>query len=340
MSTPRNAHTYDHLAAFAVEHPWAVTPAMLAVIARVISTRLAGEPDDEAGLVAAAELRAARDVQASGPVVAVIPIHGVIAPRMNLFSEISGGTTFEGLGQDLQQAVDNPEVQSIVLDINSPGGNVAGATEFARQVLAARTKKPIYAHAQHQACSAAYWLASCATEVIATPSASVGSIGVFALYDDVSAALEKLGVKRQVFAAGRYKAEGVDGGPLTDEAKAYLKARVDGAYGRFIGDVAKGRGLSTGEVRTSFGEGRAVDADEALALGMIDRIDTFATTLARAAESQQRPHGHYAQGAPAPAGTAQERASATAQAPSVTVDPALLAAEQRWLDLMRRGLES
>src|SRR5262252_1219321 len=176
MSTPRNAHTYDHLAAFAVEHPWAVTPAMLAVIARVISTRLAGEPDDEAGLVAAAELRAARDVQASGPVVAVIPIHGVIAPRMNLFSEISGGTTFEGLGQDLQPAVDNPEVQSIVLEINSPGGNVAGATEFARQVLAARTKKPIYAHAQHQACSAAYWLASCATEVIATPSASVGSI--------------------------------------------------------------------------------------------------------------------------------------------------------------------
>src|SRR5262245_7607516 len=106
MPMPRN---YSHLVAFALEHPWAITPPMRAVVAEVLARRLAGVDADEAAVTAALEARATREVPVpSGGNVAVIPIAGVIAPRMNLFTETSGGTTFESLTQQLQAAVADP----------------------------------------------------------------------------------------------------------------------------------------------------------------------------------------------------------------------------------------
>ncbi len=273
--------SYDHVLAWALEHPWAVTPTHRHVIAQILARRLAGEDVDPAVLQAAAASRAALPQAKRGGGLALIPIHGTIAPRINLLSEMSGGATFEQLEGDLATAVADPTVQTIILDVNSPGGNVAGATEFARAVLKARAQKPIVAVAHHLMASAAYWVGACATEIVASPSAEVGSIGVFALYEDISAALEEMGVKRTVISAGRFKAEGVAEGPLTDEMREHLQSRVDLYYTRFVTDVAAGRGIKVDQVKRAFGEGRTLNADAALSAGMVTRIGTLADTIAR-----------------------------------------------------------
>jgi len=336
---PHNVRRYDHLVGFALEHPWAITPAMRAVIAGVLARRIAGMDDDEDGIALAAEMRAMRQHPAAGGGnVAVIPISGVIAPKMNALTEISGGTTFDLLGAHLRQAVADSTIRAIVFDVDSPGGNVAGATEFAREVLRARTIKPVFAQANHLMASAAYWPMSCATEVIATPSALVGAIGVYHIYNDISGALEQMGVKRQVFSAGKYKAEGVDGGPLSAEAQAHVQSLIDGAYGRFVGDVGKGRGVAAADVRKGFGEGRAVAAEDAVSCNLIDRIGTLEETLARACEPPTGGRAFVALSAPPPATPQEPAPPATGQEPAAVRSASLLEFERRVLDLRLKGL--
>ena len=326
MPTPRN---YVHLVAFALEHPWAITPPMRALIADILARRIAGLDPDDAAIAAAIEARATRDMPvATGGSVALIPMHGVISPRMNLFTEASGGTTFEALTAQLQAAVHDPNVKTIVFDVDSPGGNVAGASEFAREVLRARTVKPVIAQANHLMASAAYWGMAGATELVASPSALAGSVGVYTIHDDISAALDALGVKREVFSAGKYKAEGADGGALSADAKGHVQGLVDGAYGRMVGDIAKGRGIKPADVRSGYGEGRTLSAEQALSVGLIDRIATLQDTLARVLQPTTVVGGTRAE-ADAPPVITDSRSTAS----HVVRDPALIEYERRALAL-------
>jgi signal peptide peptidase SppA len=201
---------------------------------------------------------------------------------MNLMSEMSGGTTFEQLTSQLRAAVADKTVKTIVLDVNSPGGSVAGSPEFAAEVMKARTKKPIIAQAQYTMGSAAYQLSAAATEIVAAPSARVGSIGVFSMHNDLSAALEKLGVKRTYISAGVGKVDGNETGPPSDEYLARTKASVDAAYSGFVSSVVKGRGagMTADRVKKEW-QAHVYDAPEALAIGMIDTIATLDETIAR-----------------------------------------------------------
>jgi len=161
--------------------------------------------------------------------------------------------------------------------------------------------------------SAAYWPMACATQIVAAPSAMIGSIGVFHIHDDISEALAKAGIKREVLSAGKFKAEGVDGGALTDEARAYRKGLIATAYKSFVDDVARGRGVAASEIRNGYGEGRTVNADDALAAGMIDRIGTLAETLARYGPRAAAP-------APSSAATDQELPLAAATSQELQAD--------------------
>src|SRR5262249_7858847 len=163
----------------ALEHPWALTDEMRAVLANLLARRMVGQGVATTELEAALARRTPPPTSDS-PEVALIPIHGVIAPRMNLLTEMSGGASFDKLTADLHEAV-SLQPKAIVLDIDSPGGNVAGAEEFAREVLKARTQVPVIAQSNHLMASAAYWVGSCATEIVASPSSLVGSIGVYTL---------------------------------------------------------------------------------------------------------------------------------------------------------------
>ena len=292
----------DHISAFVLEHPWATTRGFLATIVGILADRRAGHAPDPELLAALAQQRKALPQPRRGGGVAVIPIYGGLAPRLNLLSEMSGGATFDQLERQVREAVADPQVKTLVFDVNSPGGNVAGATEFHRVLLKARAAKPAIAIANHLCASAAYWAMSAATRVVASPSALIGSVGVMTIYDDLSAAFEQRGIKRDVIAAGKFKGEAI-GGPLSAEARGRIQALVDDAYARMTGDIAKGRGITPAAARAYTGD--CITAEAALEAGMIDEIATLEETLARL--------GVTTDTVPLTAATAQEPLAATAQ---------------------------
>lgn len=212
--------------------------------------------------------------------VAVLPVNGIITAKPSVWEEFGLAVSAATVGSRLQAAVDDPEVKAIVLDIDSPGGGVAGVEELAAEIRTMREQKPIIAHANYLAASAAYWLASSATQIDAAPSAMVGSVGVYVMHVDYSSALDQAGIKLTFISAGEHKVEGNPYEPLGDDARETLQAMVDGVYGVFVRDVAAGRGVTASAVQEGYGQGRVLSAREALVAGMIDRVRPLSETLA------------------------------------------------------------
>jgi signal peptide peptidase SppA len=213
--------------------------------------------------------------------VAVVQIRGTIEHHASLWTMLFGGATTEAIGAEIQALVADESVRAIVLDIDSPGGQVAGTGELADEIYKARGKKPIVALANDQACSAAYWIASAADAIYATPSAIVGSIGVYIMHQDVSKAAEDAGIAVTYIQAGKYKTEANQFEPLGDEATQHLQEIVDDDYDRFVKAVARGRGVTEATVRNGYGQGRVLTAKRAKSLGMIDGIYTLEQAIAR-----------------------------------------------------------
>lgn len=273
---------YEHiLSAFAAE-PWAMDREKLSVVADFLLFKSQGGSFGEAEL--GARITKTRDAEVSRREgsVAVIPIFGVLSPKMDMMTEISGGTSYLTLQKALHDALVNDEVKAVVLDIDSPGGAVPGAQELADEIRALRGgEKPIVAQVNHLAASAAYWIASQADEVVVSPSGRAGSIGVYTVHEDISAALEKKGIKRTYISAGEHKVEGNEVDPLGEDALAFIQERVQRSYDRFVGAVASGRKTSVKDVLSNYGQGRVFFAEELVERGMADRIGTLSETLAR-----------------------------------------------------------
>jgi capsid assembly protease len=281
--TERYPRSYSQIVRVVRETPWAILPGTLATVLDVVGRRIEGERLSEDEIKARVGGRSAtRQMQVAGSV-AVLPIYGAIIPRATLFSEMSGGTSIETLQADFREALNDEAIKAIVLDIDSPGGMTTGVQELAAELRAGRGQKPIVAVANYRAASAAYHLASQADEVVVAPSGDVGSIGVFAAHEDVSAMQAKLGVKTTLIQAkdSPYKVEGSPLEPLSEEGTAAIQERVDEAYDIFVGDVAKGRGVTVAAVKDGYGKGRMLSASKALAAGMVDRIDTAENVVSR-----------------------------------------------------------
>jgi signal peptide peptidase SppA len=277
---------YSHVTKALYEHPWAVQRQMLTFMVNVLRFRSAGGSLSTEEL--AERLEAARiqngDRAGGNQVgsVAIIPMYGLLSQRMSLMSDMSGGTSVDEMRGALRTALGDSSVKAIVFDIDSPGGSVDGMTEFAAELRAARAGNvPIIAQVNTLAASAAYWLASQMNEIVVTPSGEVGSIGVFAVHEDYSAADAAAGVKTTLISAGKYKVEGNEFEPLSDDARGAIQEGVDTFYQMFLGDVAKGRGASVQAIADGYGEGRTMLAKKALAAGMVDRIDTLEGTVRR-----------------------------------------------------------
>jgi HK97 family phage major capsid protein len=192
-----------------------------------------------------------------------------------------GGTSTERFADDFDAAVADGNISAIVIDCDSPGGNVTGTPELAKRVFAARGKKKIVAVANSLMASAAYWICSAADEVVCTPSGEVGSIGVFCVHLDESGMNEMLGLKYTIIKAGAHKAEGNSLEPLSPEAQAFMEEQVGEFNDMFVGAVSKHRAVSVKDVNAKFGQGRCLTASQAKAAGMIDRIETLQDTLIR-----------------------------------------------------------
>ncbi len=213
--------------------------------------------------------------------VAVIPIRGLISHRPTLLSQIFGGTATQTVSRELRQALNDPSVSRVVLDVDSPGGTVEGTVEIAEEIYKARGRKRIIAAVNATGASAAYWIASQATEVCVTPSGQVGSIGIVAMHQDLSKAAEMEGVKISLISAGKYKTETNPFEALGADAREAMQARVNFFYSAFVNAVARGRGVSASQVREGFGQGRMVSAQQAVNENMADRVATMDEEVGR-----------------------------------------------------------
>ncbi len=277
---------YAHVTNFVLEHPWAVSRPMMSLIAGVLARRIAGLGPDPAALEAAANKRRETLPQARrGGTVAVVPVHGVIMPRADMMTEVSGLVSLEAVAAQVRDAAADSSIKTILLDIDSPGGSVSGCTECVDAILAARELKPVIAASHYTMASAAYWIGAAATEIVASPSSQVGSIGVYTMHNDISEALKQLGINRTYISAGKDKLIGKETEPLSERDASMLQKTVDEAYARFTADVGRGRKVPASKVREGYGQGRTVGAEEALSLGMVDRLESFDETMARLAPS-------------------------------------------------------
>lgn len=258
---------------FGINEPWAVEFTVGQRIQIELALVAAGKmsADQVAERIHPSSAKALRERNGA---VAIIPIHGVMAQR-------AYSAPTEKIGAAIDAAAADSNIKAIILHIDSPGGTVYGTSELAAKVGAAKAAKPVIAQVDSLAASAAYWVASQATEIVSTPGGDVGSIGVIAMHVDISNALDAAGVKVTTVAAGKHKAEFSPFLPLSDEARSHLMERVEDSHRQFIAAVASGRGVKASAVESDFGQGRVVDARAAIGAGMIDRIATFDETLAR-----------------------------------------------------------
>ncbi len=269
---------YENIMRRAASSPWAVDKKKMLEIVALLELKADGGEVSKEALEQFKAVSRATSHPVSGSV-AIIPILGVISPRMNMLSDISGGTSIEALSKQLRMIMQNDSVKTIVLNVHSPGGNVMGIQEFAAELFAARKHKRIIAVANFTMASAAYWIASQAHEIVAAPSAFVGSIGVLAMHEDRSGQNEMLGIKHTIISAGKFKAEGSEDFPLSDAAHEHLQAQVEEIFTEFTKAVAKGRKVAVSVVRGGFGQGHGISSRQALKEGMIDRIDTFVNVM-------------------------------------------------------------
>lgn len=210
--------------------------------------------------------------------VAILPVDGPLFRHANLFTEISGATSVDLLAQDFAQALENPAVIAILLDVNSPGGEVDGVNGFAKQIAAARGKKPIAAYVSYLGASGAYWIASAAPLVVVDDVAHLGSIGVVATITDSTEAMKAKGLRKIEFVSSLSPNKRPD---LDSEAgRQEVQRTVDAVAQVFVDAVARNRGVSPDKVLADFGRGGVHIGAAAVAAGMADRVGTFEELLA------------------------------------------------------------
>ena len=272
------AMKYPHLLQAVFNSPWAILPETLATIMEIVRYRADG------GVLTAEEIQARigsarRPVARQAGSIAVLPLHGPIAQRMNLMTAVSGGTSTEIFGRQFAALIAEPSIKAVVIEVDSPGGSVFGVDELATEMFKSRGTKPIIAQVNSMMASAAFWIGAAADEVVVTPGGFVGSVGVIMPHTDTSVRDEKEGVKTTLISAGKFKTEASEFEPLSDEAKESLQGIVDGVFDAFVKSLARSRDVSVSTVRSGFGEGRVVAAKKAVELGMADRVATMRETL-------------------------------------------------------------
>lgn len=208
--------------------------------------------------------------------IAVVALRGILMKGQSSL----GGTSTVQLRRDIRQAVADPAIGGILLHVDSPGGTVAGTADLAADVRAAAKVKPTWSYIEDLGASAAYWVASQATKVIANaPTALVGSIGTLQVVTDTSEANSRAGIRTLVFSTGLLKGLGTPGAPVTDEQAAHLQSLIDAVQVAFDQDVKRGRGLMSAEL-AAVRHGGVMLAPAAEAASLIDGVMPLTKVLA------------------------------------------------------------
>lgn len=204
--------------------------------------------------------------------IAVIEIAGTLVHRGAWIGQSSGLTSYEGIAAQLQAALDDPGVRGIALDIDSFGGEVAGAFDLADRIRAARAQKPVHAFVAEHALSAGYALASQADRIILPRTGAVGSIGVVALHTDMSGALDRQGIAVTLIHAGAHKIDANPYQPLPQAVHDQMQRELEVVRFLFAETVAAGRGDRLTHAAALATEAAVFRGADAIAVGLADDL--------------------------------------------------------------------
>lgn len=305
---------YPHLAARALNQPLMLEPAYARVFFSVLSERFGANRlvDGATGQTFAGDdlKTMAFDWDEGGPRqvknyriesgIAVLPVSGTLVHKFGYVQPRSGMTGYDGIVTRLQAAVSDPGVKGILLDIDSPGGEVAGAFDTADLIARIRDEKPVWSLASDMACSAGYLLASACSNRLITQTGIVGSVGVVVAHRSFEKMLEDAGVDITLIYSGAHKVDGNPYEQLPDDVKAEIQAKIDENRKMFAGKVATYSGLS---LKTVMGtEAATYEGAEAIKIGFANQIVNYADAVSVMAEAV-KPKGVFM------AGNAQATAS-------------------------------
>lgn len=280
--------------------PWAITESALQTILEIAAR------ENESPQAVAAKL--GRNLQNTYSVmerdgVAIIPVTGPLFRYANLFTAISGASSYELIARDFTTALENPQIKGIILDIDSPGGEVNGVSELSNMVYAARGKKPVVAYASGDAASGAYWIASAADEIVVSETSALGSIGVVGVYRGKSG---KQGEDVEIVSS-QSPHKRLD--PQTDEGRTRLQARIDSMADVFIGAIARNRDVAGEIVQTHYGGGDVMIGARAVEAGLADRVGSLEQLIQELSGLTKSPplEGFFVDHSPQPSTPNQEK---------------------------------
>jgi len=255
--------------------PWAIAPARLeALVAN--ATALGGGN----GLPSWLEAAHPRDYAVSEGGIAVVPVLGPLVARGDWLTVLLGASEYGAVAEAVTAAADDPAVRGILLEVDSPGGEVGGLFDLVETIgsIKAHSGKPLWAVASEAALSAAYAIASVADRIYGTRTGEVGSVGVVAVHLDESGADAMAGLKWTLIHAGARKTDGNPHEPLSPRATADIQADVDTLYTELVALVAGNRGLGADAVRVT--EAAIYRGERAVKAGLADRVGTVPQAIA------------------------------------------------------------
>lgn len=215
--------------------------------------------------------------------IAIIPVTGALVTRSGYLAAASGLMSYGDIGDAIEAASSDPRVRGIVLDIDSPGGEVGGLFDLVDRMTELRrtSGKPIRAVANEAALSAAYAIACATDDLTVTQTGEVGSVGVVAVHVDESAADRQAGLAWTFVHAGERKVDGNPHEPLSSRARTDIQADVDALYERLVALVAEGRNVAPETVRAT--EAGISRGEQAVRAGLADRVGTLRQAVAELA---------------------------------------------------------
>ncbi|MCD0156305.1 S49 family peptidase [Deinococcus sp. 6GRE01] len=274
----RNLHFLAH--ALQAGQLWAIQqPVLDDLHARVMNPQGHGPGADDLAEQPVALTQRVPLVRGNGKSVALVTFHGVVISRAPAWAESYGYVSPQRFGAEIRTLADDPTVSAIVLSIDSPGGTVAGTVEAGEAVAYARTKKRVVAVTNDMAASAAYWVASQASEIVVTPTAITGSIGVISTHADYTKMMNTWGIVVTYIRSAAKKALGQPYEPFSAEAQAEWQKTVDAMYAQFIQAVARGRRKARAVVAEQWASGEVWTGQAAVTAGLADRVGSLAGVL-------------------------------------------------------------
>lgn len=214
--------------------------------------------------------------------VAVLSIEGGTFSRTSGFTRYFGIATYDDIRSRLNKAVLDENIKAIILSIDSPGGQADGVSQLAAEIRAINNKvKPVVSVNVGSMASAAYWYGSSASMVLSDEFAKTGSIGTLLIHREFSKMEKDIGITTTVFRTSPYKAVVNSVEPLNDKAREVINQELDYNHKAFVSGIADNRGLDADYVQKEIATGKMYRANDAIALKMVDKVDSLAAVVAK-----------------------------------------------------------